>query len=355
MEIHQFLAGMSYGDAISIQAMELQGIFNSWGLNSELYSVAKHINPRLRGKCRDYRTYERSSKDNIAILHLSIFSPINQYFCTLQEKKVIIYHNITPSRYLHAVNARIEKELEVGRDELSRFSDAAELVLAVSEYNRAELKRCGFGRCEVLPLTIDTERFDRPPNQRIIDTYRQPHIRHFLTVGRLAPNKRFDDVIFTFYYYNKYINSDSRLFIIGSYAGTELYHNYLRSLVLQLGLRSVYLLGHVNLDDLIAYYKLSDIFICMSEHEGFGVPLIESMYFGLPIIAYKAAAIPETLADTGVLVKERNYQEIAELANVILEEAPLRERIVARQRERLKYFSKTEMERRLRKYLGRWL
>ena len=75
----------------------------------------------------------------------------------------------------------------------------------------------------------------------------------------------------------------------------EIYYNYLKSLISDLKLDDVYIPGHIKFKEIIAYYKLATVFLCMSEHEGFCIPLIESMFFNVPIIAYDAAAIPETL------------------------------------------------------------
>ena len=356
MEIHQFVAGMSYGDAISIQAREIQKILRSWNIPSEIYSVSRHINPRVRRECKDFRMHkERSSKDNLAIFHFSTSSPINRYFCTIPDKKLLIYHNITPARYLRVVNERIARELEEGRKELRSLASVPELSLADSEYNRQELVEAGFQNTAVFPLTIDREHFGRKPNSYTLSVYGQPHIKHFVFVGRFVPNKNFDDIILIFNYYNKFINSDSRLFLIGSYVGTEMYHDYLRSLTLQLDLKTVYFLGHVNFDDLLAYYKMADIFLCMSEHEGFCVPLLEAMHFGIPIIAYKEAAVPETLGNAGILVRNKDFAQIAEMANLLLEDQSLRGKVVRRGKERLEYFAREKMEERLKAHLSPWL
>ena len=353
MEIHQLVAGMSYGDAISIQAKLIQEILRSWGYTSEIYSVSKHINPRARRECFDFHLHkERSSKDNLTILHFSIASPVNEYFRSIPDRKLLIYHNITPAKYLRIVNDRIAQELEEGRKELRRLANIPELSIADSDYNRRELIEMGFENTHVLPLTIDKTLFARPPNPYTTAVYNQSHIKHFVFVGRFVPNKKFDDIIFTFNYYNKYINSDSRLFLIGSYAGTEMYYDYLRSIVLQLELKTAYLLGHVNFDDLLAYYRMADIFICMSEHEGFCLPLLEAMHFEIPIIAYKKAAVPETLGDSGILVKKKCFAEIAEMADLLLKDKNLKEKVIRKQNERLKFFSKEKMEERLKRYLS---
>ncbi len=351
MEINQFLAGMSYGDAISNQAIDIRDGLRSWGFGSEIYSVSRHINPRSRKYCQDYRQHRsRQSRDNVAILHFSIASEINDYFATIPERKIMVYHNLTPPRYYQGINKRVAAELEVGRKKLAAFKDVPDLVLGVSQYNCAELKSMGYHNPQVLPLVLDRKKFAVRPNEELIRIH-EDHCKRFLFVGRFVPNKKFDDCILAFHHYNKYINSDSKLFLVGSYAGSELYHDYLRSLILQLKLNCVHLVGHVTFQDLLAYYRLAHVFLCMSEHEGFCIPLLEAMCFDVPIIAYKAAAVPETLGGAGILTTEKDYAQIAEMAHLVFTDDCLRERIVATQRRRLEEFSLEKMLQRLKGYV----
>ncbi len=356
MEIHQFVAGASYGDAITNQSRMLAGLFRRLGYSSEIYAVPRHINPRMLGEFSDYRFHgERSSKDNIAILHFSIASPINEYFRSLPDRKIIIYHNITPEKYFRVINERIACELRAGREELASFAGVPELSLAVSEFNRKELEELGFKNTGVLPLAIDREGFSRAPSSVTLSRVNQPHIHNFLFVGRFVANKKFEDIILFFNYYSKYINSDSRLFLVGSFAGTEMYFSYLRSLSMQLGLDSVCMIGHVNFEDLLAYYSAADVFVCMSEHEGFCIPLLEAMHFNLPVLAYSAAAVPETLGGSGVMFKQKKYPEVAEMASLLIRDGDLRGKVIKKQNERLGDFTVDQMESRVKTIFGEFL
>src|SRR5205814_2147392 len=80
---------------------------------------------------------------------------------------------------------------------------------------------------------------------------------------------------------------------------------------------------------LLAYYGAATAFVSLSEHEGFGVPLLESMRFRLPVVAYDAAAIGETVGNAGVLLHERDLAETAEAAAMVGEKTELREAVVA--------------------------
>jgi len=119
--------------------------------------------------------------------------------------------------------------------------------------------------------------------------------------------------------------------------------------------RDVIFTRHVTQAELNACYRAADVFLCMSEHEGFCVPLVEAMHFGVPIVAYAQDAVAETLGGAGILVRHKEFEAIAELLDLVLTDAQLRERVVARQRERLRAFQRPAIEQRLRELLAEWL
>jgi glycosyltransferase involved in cell wall biosynthesis len=109
--------------------------------------------------------------------------------------------------------------------------------------------------------------------------------------------------------------------------------------------------GRVSQKDLVTYYRLANIYVSMSEHEGFGKPLIESMYFGIPVLAYASAGVPETMGGAGVLFRRKDYEALAELIDIIVKDETLRNRIVARERERVKEFLEPSVRWKWEQYL----
>jgi glycosyltransferase involved in cell wall biosynthesis len=154
---------------------------------------------------------------------------------------------------------------------------------------------------------------------------------NLLFVGRVIPNKRLDDVIRAFAAYKRSINPRSRLLLVGSYGGFELYFAMLQQLVAQLRVPDVHFLGHVSNEELSAVYDVADVFLCASEHEGFCVPLIEAFHKGVPVIAYAATAVPATMDGGGVLYTDKTPLRVAHLVDAVVRDAPLRARIVAAQ------------------------
>jgi len=332
MKVHQILPSLSPGDAVGNEVLLMRDLLRSWGYESDIF--AQHIHPDVHA--RPYREYKlESSPQNLLIYHFSIGSKVSNFIKPLPDRKVMIYHNITPPHFFCGINDTLMLLLKEGREELRTFSQEFDLALADSEYSRLELERAGYRETGVLPLLIDFSKY-QSFNPDILEKYSDGRV-NILFVGRIAPNKKHEDILKVFYYY-KCINPKARLFLPGGYNGCEPYFRSLQALVQRLGLSDVYFLGKVPFRDLVSYYMISDVFLCMSEHEGFNVPLVESMFFGIPIIAYKSSAIPYTLGDAGILVRSKNYIEIAELVDLVVKDPDIRSKLIHRQKERLQAF-----------------
>ncbi len=352
--IHQLLAGFTFGDAISNYARELQRIIRSWGHPSEIFVAPNAIEPKVRHLCRPFAEHAALSRGgNILLYHFSIGSPASLYYAGVPDTRVMIYHNITPARFFPVFSPELAHLLGEGRREMEELRGATELALAVSEYNRSELVSAGFPRTGIVPLTLDWSSLDGAPSRSLLLQQRDAR-DSLLFVGRLAPNKKFEDLLKAFYYY-KLIKPAARLFLVGNETGQEAYAEYLRSIVRELGLRDVVFAGHVSHSEWLAYYRLGRVFLCLSEHEGFCLPLLEAMRFGLPVLAYAAAAVPDTLDRAGVLIREKNFPEIAEMAALLCDDSELREAVLQKQRERLAAFRSLPVGDILRDHLKPWL
>jgi glycosyltransferase involved in cell wall biosynthesis len=150
-------------------------------------------------------------------------------------------------------------------------------------------------------------------------------------VGRVIPNKRFEDVIRSFAVYQRWRNPRSRLLLVGDTRGFERSLHRLRELVRELRVEEVVFTGQVDDDDLYAYYRVADVFLCLSEHEGFCVPLQEAMHFHLPVIAYDTGAVRETLRGGGLLLQDKSPDLVAELLDRVTHGGPLRRAVLESQ------------------------
>ena len=195
---------------------------------------------------------------------------------------MVIYHNITPAHFFLGFHPHLAGLCHHGRRELAAFAARTELALGDSEFNRQELEQAGFARTAVLPIVLDLSLYERPPSpvvRRLYDDGRT----NVLFVGRIIPNKKIDDLVRSFAVFQKWVKPHSRLLLVGDHRGFERYFDRLQELVRELRVDEVVFTGQVDDDELYAYYRLADVFLCLSEHEGFGVPLQEAMHFGLPV------------------------------------------------------------------------
>ena len=129
--------------------------------------------------------------------------------------------------------------------------------------------------------------------------------------------------------------------------------NALRSLFYEEGFSpaEVTFLGHVAHDDLLACYAAASVFVSLSEHEGFGVPLVESMLMRVPVVAYRCTAVGDTLGGAGLQFSSKSLPEMAEAAHLLTTDAQLRARVLAGQDERLASFAPDAIEGALRGYI----
>ncbi len=349
MEVHQFATSLAYGDAISDEMIEIQKVLRQAGFRSEIFT--RFFDPRLAGLARDYREYRQySSAGNIVIFHFSIGSPVSRMFFRIPDKKIMIYHNITPHDFFVNTHRLLARECYKGRLEIKLFVDKVDLTLGDSEFNRRELESVGYRRTGVLPILMDFSRFDRAADP-ITGELLADGKTTILFVGRLIPNKKYEDLIKTFSFYKKHFNRDSRLVLAGDYRGWERYWHGLRELADRLSLADIHFTGHIEFEELLAYYEAANIFLSLSEHEGFGVPLIEAFYKKIPVIAYRAGAVEETMNGGGILLTEKDFFRTAALIDALLGDERLRLAVIEGQTRALQKYSRENTSRVLLGYV----
>jgi glycosyltransferase involved in cell wall biosynthesis len=351
MNIHQFATSLSYGDAISDEMLEIQSVLREKGHNSEIF--IRFYEPRMAKHIHDFREYKTfSSADNVVIFHFSIGSPVSKMFFRIPDKKIMIYHNITPYNYFLDYHRILTRECYKGRLEIRLFVDKVNLALGDSEYNRRELEQLGYPNTGVLPLLLNLSKFDSSGDPIVQNIYENGKWT-VLFVGRVIPNKKFEDVIKVFALYKKFFNPNSQLILAGDYRGMERYYFALQDLVDRLEVQDVHLTGHVNFRELISYFKLADVYLSMSEHEGFGVPLLEAFYNRIPVVAFNAGAVEETMNGGGFLLAEKRYLQTAVLLHRIQGDRAFREGIVAHQLQALEKYSRENVSQILLNHIGK--
>lgn len=356
MIIHQLAPGFALGDAIGNQSLAIRAALRSLGIRSQVY--AQYRDMRMEDSGVDYRKL-RLGREAQLIYHHSIGSSVSEVAHRYLDRSVFYYHNITPSHFLRGYNDRLADLLDQGRAELPTFRDAP-VVWADSEYNRQELLALGFYDVTLIPLLVDTAALQQsaasPKGRAIVERYPQVvescEWMNWLFVGRIIPNKRQDALIRAFHYYQRLIYPHCRLFLVGSSVNAPGYQLELEALVASLGVQNVIFAGSPSFaEGFGGYFAAASVFVCASEHEGFGVPAVEAMSFGLPVVALDATGVSCAVGDAGLLVQDNAPATLAEAVHLLLTDQELRVRLAARQPARVAVHAPAQFEEVLRTHI----
>ena len=207
----------------------------------------------------------------------------------------------------------------------------------------------GFSPTGVLPIAVNTARITEAPRRPALERILSDGLINVLFVGRIVPNKRIEDHIRLAELYKRYVDSYYRFIFVGRYDGVSRYYAQIRALIAEYQMLPdrFWFTGPVPDDDLAAFYRWADVYVSLSEHEGFCVPLVEAMAADVPVLAYAAGAVPETLGGAGVLFSPKDLELAAETLGMLVYDRPFRDGVIAGQRRRLQDFSPARMAARL--------
>ncbi|MCY4257740.1 MAG: glycosyltransferase [bacterium] len=257
----------------------------------------------------------------VSILQHSIGSEVAQ--CVIRKRSPIVlnYHNITPAEYFRAWQPELARSVERGRQQLHQLAPLTRRGIADSAFNARELQELGINDVVVSPVLWQLDgqlsHGDAETTNKISEDGGT-----MLFVGRLAPNKCQHDLIAAFAVLSR-LRPKSRLVLVGDASPPE-YLLSLKGLARRLGVNDrVVFAGKVSDQDLLGWYQVADVLACASEHEGFGVPLVEAMAKGLPVVAYDAAAVAETLHGAGIVLSDKRPVTVATAINRVLKDRKL--------------------------------
>ena len=343
--VHQFHNSLIDASSVTNQMVNTRRLLQSMGIDGDLFCEEAPLH--FSGQSKQIAQYALEEDEQmLLLLHYSIdyLPSVLQWLAKIPHRKILVYHNITPSHFFAGIDRVRQEATQRGRKRLKELIPLVDGAWGVSEFNRQELKDVGFASTDVLPIIFDPTHYPSQPDPAILRRYSDG--LNLLYVGRLAPNKRIEDLICTFAYL-KQIRPNARLLIVGSLGGLKKYEAYLHALVAKLELTDVAFTGMASDAELVAYYQVAHAYLSMSEHEGFGIPLVEAMHFDLPIIAFDAGAVAETLGGSGFLLKKKDFARTAELINLIAEDGKMSENICTHQRQRLQAFLPEQIKQTL--------
>jgi glycosyltransferase involved in cell wall biosynthesis len=337
MVVNQWVPAAHRGDAIGDSARHVRDLLRAMGHESELYALT--IDDDLRDDVRPFAD-PAARAGQLTIFHYALPSPMTEAFASLGSGRVLQYHNVTPAAYFAPYDPSLFRLASLGRDELATLAGRVDFALGDSEYNRRELEELGFDRTGVFPIAVNTSRVTQPSLRPALDEILDDGLVNFLFVGRIAPNKKIEDIIRLAEFYKRYVDAYYRFVFVGRFDVVPRYYSMIRALMTEyrfLNDRFVFT-GAVPDEELAVYYRHAAVYISMSEHEGFCVPLIEAMAADVPVLAYSAAAVPDTLAGAGVQFSPKDLEYAAELLGSLAFDDSLRAQVIAGQRRRLADF-----------------
>ena len=351
MIINQWVPAAHRGDAIGDSARRVRSILRQQGHRSEIFAMT--IDEELRGDVLPFSDPAARTGD-VTIFHFALPSPMTEGFASLPGRRVLQYHNITPAHFFAAYDPQLFRLAALGRRELATLVGGVDLALGDSDFNRQELESLGFRPTGVLPIAVDTERITGAPRRPALEKILSDGLINVLFVGRIVPNKRIEDHIRLAEIYKRYVDSYYRFVFVGRYDAVPSYYAQIRALVHEYKMLPdrFWFTGPVPDEDLGAFYRWADVYVSLSEHEGFCVPLIEAMAADVPVLAYAAGAVPETLGGAGMLFSPKDLEHAAELMGMLVYDRSVRQAVIQGQRRRLRDFSPERIAERLEAVLS---
>jgi glycosyltransferase involved in cell wall biosynthesis len=359
--VHQFLPTFAPRDAIGTHALHVRRILRGMGVESEIY--AEGIVRGGGAEARSYRSFSRRRPAEAGgptwlLYQLSTGSAVAEFVQARPEPKLVNYHNVTTASLFAPWEPHVAVECAEGRRQLRELAPQVALGIAVSSFNEAELREAGYRNTVVAPVLVDLDGDGGGPDAAVragLDRAREKGGADWLFVGRVAPHKCQHDVVRAFAVYRKLYDPHARLHLVGG-PGSHAYVTMLERYVAALGLAGVvHLVGSVPAGTLRAHFDTADVFVCLSEHEGFCVPIVEAMRAGVPVVAYAAAAVPETVDGAGLLLDDKDPLTVAAAVHRVMSDPAVRAGLVAAGTRRAEDFTLERATRRFTEVMGAFL
>jgi glycosyltransferase involved in cell wall biosynthesis len=349
--VHQIHESSAYGDGITNGMFFIQKIFREAGFESDIF--CEHVDPRLAGRIRLLSEFDDRA-ENLVFIHYSLGTPRDFWLTQLKSSRVLIYHNITPHHFF-AAGSDLNRLSQAGRRQLEYWGRGSNThafagAIADSDFNAAELQCAGFPSVASIGLLVDLPRIRS--HKWNIDVQRKLSTRKtILFVGNFIEHKGQLDLVRMFSTLSRASGVAMQLILPGGTA-SPLYRAQVEAEIASCGLcETVRLMGKCEDEDLYAIYRAADLYVSLSEHEGFGMPLVEAMAFDVPVLAAAAGSVAATLNGGGLVLDDREPAGVAAAARLLLEEPSLRSAIIREQRAALTRYERPILAKDLETYL----
>ncbi len=331
--IHHFVPVLHRGDAVGRHTLRLRDATRARGIDSDIYvDLVQDDTADETLSAPDYDAHARPG--DVVVYQFATASSMAPWLAGRQETLVVNYHNITPPELVEPWDHYLALGQERARYDLEVLAPRASLAVADSAYNAEQLVGAGFAATAVVPPSAALGPDGTAPASSGTPAPRAKAAR-WISVGRVAPNKAVEHAFAALAVTRQHADPAATLRVIGRPV-TDAYERALRRYVDELGLTdAVTFVGYASDAAVAAAYEWADVLVVTSDHEGFGVPVVEAMAAGLPVVAFDQGAVPEVLGDAGVLVRSRDPYALSEaIAGLLADEAECR-RLAGAGRRRL--------------------
>ena len=222
---------------------------------------------------------------------------------------------------------------------ISEYRYAAEksdLIITISESAKSDIIKhfnVSEEKIKIVTPGIDLHKYSKSELENIRKKYNLPQ-NYILYLGTIEPRKNIERIVKSFKRYKQEINDDLKLVIVGK-KGWK-YDNIMK-LIESMG-TDIIITGYIDEEDKVPIYKLAQIFVFPSLYEGFGMPILEAMASGTPVITSNISSMPEVAGNAGILVDPFDENEIFGAYKKILSDEKLKKEMVQRGLEQTKKF-----------------
>ena len=350
IRVFQFTSTLRKGDGVGNDVLAIHNYLKEKKVKTCIFYESV-VGEFAKEDAKSIREIPPLCDNDILLVHVAFAWDFNEKLKDMPGRKVFVYHNITPPEFFAPYDIGSAEACKLGLEQVKRLKDVPVYCLADSAFNKNDLVSYGY-ECpmDVLPIIIPFEDYDKNADEETIKELNDG-MTNVLFVGRIAPNKKQEDIIRAFSCYQKQYNKHSRLILLGGYDENDLYYKSLAKYVEELGVENVRFTRHIPFSQVIATLKSANVFVCLSEHEGFCIPLLEAMHFEIPIVAYKSTAVEETLGLGGILLDKKDPAMVAAAIDELVENEELKKSIRENQKKRLEDFSYEKITRKLWDFL----
>jgi glycosyltransferase involved in cell wall biosynthesis len=342
MRIDQVLCAAGPVDAVTGQALAYRRLLGEWGWTGEDYAPVQAAGMPA-GAVRPLHKLQAARADAV-VVHYSGYAPGLEVVLRQARRSLLVSHNITPAHYFWANDPVEAVRCELARTQLGQLAPLAGALAGVSEFNAGELRALSGRDAAVIPVLFDRRGLPAPEANGGAGSLTA------LFVGRLVPHKRQDLVIRAFARWHGRV-PEARLVLVGTPLSAD-FAGSLKRLADELAPGAVSFESGLSSDQLWQRYRTAGAFVCLSEHEGFCIPLLEAFHFGVPVIARAAGAVPEVVGDAGVMLEAGDrLQTVAELLSLVTGDGELRAELAARGEARLAAFHRDRTAATVRRTL----